>query len=49
VDKYAAEIGKLGGKIIFAKTAVPEMGYFAICLDTENNAFGIWEADKNAK
>jgi uncharacterized protein len=25
------------------------MGYFAICLDTENNAFGIWETNENAK
>jgi predicted enzyme related to lactoylglutathione lyase len=49
VDQYAAEIEKLGGKIIFPKTAVPEMGYFAICLDTENNAFGIWEGNKDAK
>jgi len=49
VDKYAAEIEKLGGKIIFPKTAIPEMGYFAICLDTEKNTFGIWEENKNAK
>jgi predicted enzyme related to lactoylglutathione lyase len=49
VDQYAAEIEKLGGKIIFPKTAVPEMGYFAICLDTGKNAFGIWEANKDAK
>jgi len=25
------------------------MGYFAVCLDTENNSFGIWETDANAK
>jgi hypothetical protein len=25
------------------------MGYFAICLDTENNAFGIWETNEKAK
>ena len=49
VDTYAAEIEKLGGKLIFPKTAIPEMGYFAICLDTENNAFGIWEDNKSAK
>jgi predicted enzyme related to lactoylglutathione lyase len=49
VDKYAAEIEKLGGKIIFPKTAIPEMGYFAICYDTEKNTFGIWENNKNAK
>jgi len=49
VDKYAAEIEKPGGKIIFPKTAIPEMGYFAIGLDTENNGFGIWEDNKDAK
>ena len=49
VDQYTAEVEKLGGKIIFPKTAVPEMGYFAICLDTENNAFGLWEGNKDAK
>jgi uncharacterized protein len=49
LDKYAAEVEKLGGKIIVPKTAIPEMGYFAICLDTENNAFGIFEDNKNAK
>ena len=49
VDRYAAEIEKLGGKLIFPKTAISEMGYFAICLDTENNAFGIWEDNKSAK
>jgi predicted enzyme related to lactoylglutathione lyase len=31
------------------KLAVPGMGYFAICLDIENNAFGIWETNENAK
>jgi predicted enzyme related to lactoylglutathione lyase len=49
VDKYAAKIEKLGGKIVVPKTAVPETGYFAVCLDTENNAFGIWEDNKKAK
>ena len=49
VDNYAAKIEKLGGKIIFPKTAVPEMGYFAICLDTENNIFGLWEDNKKAR
>ncbi len=49
VDKYAADIEKLGGKVIFPKTAIPGMGYFAICLDTEKNTFGIWENNENAK
>ena len=49
VNKFADKIAKLGGKISMAKTAVPQMGYFAVCRDTEDNAFGIWETDPNAK
>ncbi len=49
VDEYSAEVEKLGGKVVFPKTAVPGMGYFAVCLDTENNAFGLWETNKDAK
>ena len=39
VDKFADKISKLGGKICMAKTAVPQMGYFAVCQDPEGNAF----------
>jgi predicted enzyme related to lactoylglutathione lyase len=28
---------------------VPEMGYFIVCRDTENNQFALWEPDENAK
>jgi predicted enzyme related to lactoylglutathione lyase len=49
VDKSAAKVEKLGGKICLSKTAVPEMGYFVICQDTENNTFALWEIDRNAK
>lgn len=49
VDKYIAKIEKLGGKICVPKTAVPQMGYFAVCQDTENNGFGLWEINQNAK
>jgi len=49
VDKFADKIAKLGGKICMAKTAVPQMGYFAVCHDTEGNTFGIWESDPSAK
>ena len=31
------------------KTAVPEMGYFVVCNDTENNTFALWEPDEKAK
>jgi uncharacterized protein len=49
VSKYAAKIEKLGGKICMPKTAVSQMGYFAVCTDTENNMFGIWESNPKAK
>ncbi len=49
VDEYSAKVEKLGGKIIVPKMAVPGMGYFVLCMDTENNAFGIWEMDPKAK
>jgi len=49
VDEYSAKIEKLGGKVVMQKTPVPEMGYFAVCLDTEGNRLGIWETDRTAK
>jgi len=49
VDEYLEKIEKLGGKVLMPKTAVPGMGYLAICMDTENNPFGIWEENEEAK
>lgn len=49
IDKYSAKVTALGGKIVFPKTAIPTIGYFAVFLDTENNHFGMFEASENAK
>jgi predicted enzyme related to lactoylglutathione lyase len=49
VDEAAAKVEKLGGKIMRPRTAVPEMGYFVICRDTENNEFALWEKNEDAK
>jgi len=49
VTKAVAKIEKLGGSICKEKTAVPGMGFFAICKDTENNTFAIWEMTPKAK
>ncbi len=49
VDKSVAKVEQLGGRVCRPKTAVPEMGYFAICQDTENNVFALWEMSGNAK
>ncbi len=49
VDEYSSKVEKLGGKVIAPKHTVPGMGYFALCIDSENNAFAIWETDEKAK
>ncbi|RZN69560.1 MAG: VOC family protein [Candidatus Methanolliviera hydrocarbonicum] len=45
VDEYIAKVEKLGGKVVLPKTAVPGIGYVAVCLDTEKNTFGLWGHD----
>jgi len=49
VDEYSTKIENLGGKVVRNKTAVPGMGYFAFCIDTEKNSLAIWETNENAK
>ena len=49
VDEYKSKVEKLGGKVLVPKHTVPGMGYFALCLDTENNHFAIWESNESTK
>lgn len=49
VNKASVKVEKLGGTVCKPKTAVPGMGYFAICLDTEGNTFALWEMNDRAK
>ena len=49
VTRFMAKVKKLGGDICKPKTAVPGMGYLAICQDTEKNTFALWEANPKAK
>ena len=49
VAMAATKVKKLGGKICVPKTAVPGMGSFVVCLDTEGNQFALWERSKKAK
>ena len=49
IDESAAKVAQLGGKICTPKTAVPQMGYFAVCQDPENNTFALWERNDAAK
>lgn len=48
VDKAVTKVQKLGGTVCKPKTAVPLMGYFAVCEDTEHNTFALWEMNAQA-
>ncbi len=48
VETMSKKVQDLGGKVLVPKTAVPGVGYFAICMDTENNSFGLWRSDPSA-
>ena len=48
VDSIEETIGKVkekGGKVLQDKTAIPTMGWFATCVDTEGNKFGLFVND----
>jgi len=49
VTESMAKVEKLGGKVCVPKTAVMQMGYFAVCQDTEGNTFALWERNEKAK
>lgn len=49
VQEQLSKVEQLGGKVMMPKTPVPGMGYFAVCTDTENNTFALWEPDESAK
>jgi predicted enzyme related to lactoylglutathione lyase len=49
VQEHSSKVEQLGGKVMMPKTPVPGMGYFAVCTDTENNTFALWEPDESAK
>ena len=49
IDEYITKVQQLGGKIVMPKTPIPGFGYLAVCYDTENNKFGLWESDEKAQ
>lgn len=48
VEEYSKKVQNLGGKVKVPKTEVPGYGWFAICTDTENNTFALWEMNSEA-
>ena len=49
VDAAVAAIKSAGGKSVSPKNAIPGVGYFAYCEDTEGNVFGVIQNDTNVK
>ena len=49
VDIFMKKVKENGGKVLTPKRAIPGIGYFAYCQDTEGNTFGILEENKSAK
>ena len=49
IEDATAKVVEAGGKITQEKAAVPKMGWFATCEDTEGNKFGVWKDDPNAE
>ena len=48
VDEYSKKITDKGGQLIVPKMPIPKVGWFAQCMDTEGNMFGIIEMDETA-
>jgi predicted enzyme related to lactoylglutathione lyase len=40
---------KLGARVMRGKAPVPGMGWFAMLVDPQGNAFAIWKEDPKAK
>ncbi len=43
IEEYIEKIEYLGGKALTPKMVVQGWGYLAICMDTANNIFNLWE------
>ena len=46
IDEYTSKINHSGGKVTLHKTEIPQVGFFAMFLDSENNLFGLFEKGK---
>jgi predicted enzyme related to lactoylglutathione lyase len=48
VENAQKKAQELGAQVIVPRTAVPAMGWFAVMMDPQNNAFGLWQDDTKA-
>jgi hypothetical protein len=49
IDVFSKKIVENGGQLIVPKMAIPKIGWFAQCMDTELNVFGIIQRDEKAE
>jgi predicted enzyme related to lactoylglutathione lyase len=49
LDEYTSKITSKGGQILIPKMPILGVGYFATCMDTEGNIFGMMQMDDSAK
>ena len=48
IEDTIAKVVDKGGKVVQGKTAIPTMGWFATCEDSEGNKFGLYKEDSTA-
>ena len=49
LDAVLEQVHGSGGKTVVPKMAIPGVGFFAMCQDTEGTTFGIMQFDEKAK
>jgi len=49
IDEFTKKIIENGGQVIIPKMAILKVGWYAQCIDTELNVFGIIEKDEKAE
>lgn len=49
LDASVAKAQELGARLMKPRSAVPNMGWFAMLLDPEGNPFALWQSDPHAK
>jgi uncharacterized protein len=48
LDDSLAQVTANGGNMVAPRQAIPGIGYFAYCQDTEGNTFGLMQNDPSA-
>jgi predicted enzyme related to lactoylglutathione lyase len=46
IEEYISKISKWGGRVTLQRTEIPNVGFYAMFLDSENNLFGLFEKRK---